>query len=154
MSTESTGTHTLAGLVDKRAEIAGRIEQLQIEMRELILALEHVDATIKLFDPDYAIENIRPKPVPAIYKAFPGDMIRLVLSLLRESPGPLSTKQITLHVMAARGVDSSNKQDFELFRQRVGSMLRHHRSKGLIRSFAGEDGSFMLWEIAPAEGTP
>jgi hypothetical protein len=53
--------------------------------------------------------------------------------------------------MAARGVDSSNKQDFELFRQRVGSMLRHHRSKGLIRSFGGEDGSFMLWEIAQSE---
>ena len=105
--------------------------------------------TKRLFDPSYAVENIRPKPVPAAYKAFPGDMIRMVLSMLRESPGPLSTKQITLHVMAARDVDSSNKQDFELFRQRVGSMLRHHRSKGLIRSFAGEDGSFMLWEIAP-----
>jgi len=30
--------NTLAGLVEKRAEIAGRIEQLQIEMRELIVA--------------------------------------------------------------------------------------------------------------------
>lgn len=141
--------NTLAGLVEKRAEIAGRIEQLQTEMRELILALEHVDATIRLFDPSYAVEHIRPKPVPAVYKAFPGDMIRMVLSMLREAPGPLSTKTITLHVMAARGVDSANKQDFELFRQRVGSMLRHHRAKGLIRSFVGEDGQFMLWEIAP-----
>jgi hypothetical protein len=51
--------------------------------------------------------------------------------------------------MAARSVDTSDKQAFELFRQRVGAMLRHHRSKGLIRLFAGEDGSFMLWEIAP-----
>jgi hypothetical protein len=76
-------------------------------------------------------------------------MIRMVLSLLRESPGPLSTKQITLHVMAARGIDTSDKQAFELFRQRTGSLLRHHREKGLIRSFAGDDGQFMLWEIAP-----
>lgn len=148
---ESTGAHTLAGLVSKRAEIAGRIEQLQIEMRELILALEHVDATIRLFDPDYAVENIRPRPVPSIYKAFPGDMIRMVLSMLREAKGPLSTKEITLHVMAARGVDSSDKQAFELFRQRVGAMLRHHRGKGLIRSFSGQDGSFMLWEIGSLE---
>jgi len=30
-----------------------------------------------------------------------------------------------------------------------GAMLRHHRKKGLIRSFAGEDGQFMLWELVP-----
>jgi hypothetical protein len=140
--------NTLAGLVAKRSEVAGRIEQLQTEMRELILALEHVDATIRLFDPEYAVENIRPKPVPAVYKAFPGDMIRMVLSMLREAKGPLSTKTIVLHVMAARGIDSSNKQDFNLFRGRVGAMLRHHRGKGLIRSLVGSDGQFMLWEIA------
>jgi hypothetical protein len=51
----------------------------------------------------------------AVYKAFPGDLIRMVLSLLRESEGPLSTKQITLHVMAARGIDTADKQAFELF---------------------------------------
>lgn len=56
-------------------------------MRELIVALEHVDATIRLFDSNYAIENIRPKPIPAVYKVFPGDMIRMVLSFLREFPG-------------------------------------------------------------------
>jgi hypothetical protein len=145
----AAGSHTLAGLVAKRAEIAGRIEALQVEMREMIIALENLDATIRLFEPNYAIENIRPKPVPAAYKAFPGDMIRTVLSLLRESPGPVSTKAITLHVMAARSINTADKQAFELFRGRVGAMLRHHRKKGLIRSFVGDDGQFMLWEIAP-----
>jgi hypothetical protein len=139
MSTETTGSHTLAGLVAKRAEIAGRIEALQVELREWIIALENLDTTIRLFDPNYAIENIRSKPVSTVYKAFPGDTIRTVLSLLRESKGQLSTKQITLHVMVTRGIETSDKQAFEIFRQRVGSTLRHHRSKGLIRSFSGED---------------
>jgi hypothetical protein len=102
------------------------MEALQVELRELIIALENLDATIKLFDPNYAIENIRPKPVPAAYKAFPGDMIRTVLSLLRESKGPLSTKQITLHVMAARGVDTSDKQAFE-----------HHHHHNHMRDYSG-----------------
>jgi hypothetical protein len=53
--------------------------------------------------------------------------------------------------MAARGIDTSDKQAFELFLQRTASLLRHHRAKGLIRSFAGDDGLFMLWEIAPTE---
>jgi hypothetical protein len=143
-----SGSHTLAGLVAKRAEIAGRMEALQIEMREMIIALEHLDAAIRLFDPNYAIENIRPKPVPAAYKAFSGDMLRLVLGLLRESKGPVSTKTIVLHVMAARSVNTEDKQAFELFRGRVGAMLRHHRKKGLIRSFTGSDGQFVVREIA------
>src|SRR3954452_23927919 len=58
--------------------------------------------------------------------------------------------------MAARGIDTADKQAFQLFRGRIGSMLRHYRANGLIRSFAGEDGQFMLWEIAlsrpPANG--
>lgn len=139
--------NTLAGLVEKRAEISGRIEALQVEMRELIIQLEHLDATIRMFDPDYAIEMIRPKPVPAQYKSFPGDMIRVVLSLLRESPGPLSTKQITLHIMASRGVDTSNEKAFQIFRGRVGALLRHHRSTGVLRSVNSADGSFLLWEV-------
>jgi len=46
-------------------------------------------------------------------------LLRLVLGLLRESKGPLSTKQITLHVMAARSIDTAEKQAFELFRGRT-----------------------------------
>jgi hypothetical protein len=149
MSTPSTGAHTLAGLVTKRAEISGRIEGIQIELRELMIALDALDATIRLFDPNYQVENIRPKPLPPVHKAFRGDLIRMVLSMLREAKGPLSTKQITLHVMAERGVDTADKSAFDLFRKRVGSMLRHHRANGLIRSVPGDDGQFMLWELVP-----
>jgi len=149
MSTEATGSHTLSGLVAKRAEISGEIETLQVRLREALIALEALDATIRLFDPEYNIEAIRPKPMPAIHKAFPGDMLRLVLSLLREAKGPVSTKEITLHVMVARGIDTNNKNDFRLFRQRVGSMLRHHRANGLLRSVPGPDGLTLLWDIGP-----
>ena len=147
MSVTSAGSHTLSGLIAKRAEIGGRIETLQIELREAMIALDALDATIKLFDPTYAVETIKPKALPPVYKAFRGDLIRMVLSLLREAKGPLSTKQITLHVMVERGVDTADKGNFDLFRKRVGSMLRHHRAQGLLRSVPGDDGQFMLWEI-------
>jgi hypothetical protein len=54
------------------------------------LPSEHIalDATIRLFDPDYAVENIRPKPVPAVHKSLPGDSLRMMLALLREAKGP------------------------------------------------------------------
>jgi hypothetical protein len=48
----------------------------------------------------------------------------------------------------AASIPLSDKQAFELFRYRVGATLRHHRAKGVIRSFTGDDGQFVLWEIA------
>ena len=43
--------NTLAGLVEKRAEIAGQIAHTRATLRQLIIDLDHVDAAIRLFDP-------------------------------------------------------------------------------------------------------
>ncbi len=147
MTAELTGSHTISGLVAKRAEITGQIEALQVQLRTALIALEALDSVIRLFDSDYAIENIRPKRVPAIYKSFPGDTVRLVIGFLNETGGPLSTKQITAHVMVARGTDTTDRAAFELFRGRVGALLRHYRAKGLLRSFPADDGQVLLWDL-------
>jgi hypothetical protein len=137
----------LAGLVAKRAEITGRIEALQVELRELSLALESLDNTIRLFDANYPVESIRPKPVAPIYKAVPGGTLRMVLSMIREAGRPISTRTIVTHVMAAHGITDPDRRTALLFRQRVGSLLRHYRTKGLLRSIKSDDGSFLVWEI-------
>ena len=140
--------NTLAGLVKKRAEIAGEVEHLQATLCELLIALDNLDATIRLFDPNYKVENIRPKSRPPVYKAMLGDMTRVVLGMLREVKGPLWTKQITLHVMAYRGIDTADENNFKIFRQRVGSLLRNQRSRGVVRAVPGGDGVFMMWKLA------
>ena len=53
-------TYAINALVQKRAHIAGDIENAQEHLKKLVGDLEHVDATIRLFDPDYRIEGIRP----------------------------------------------------------------------------------------------
>ena len=40
--------NTLAGLVEKRAEIAGQISHTRATLRQLIIDLDHVDAAIRL----------------------------------------------------------------------------------------------------------
>ena len=49
--------HTVAGLIEKRREIAGQIEHTQRELRNLVVTLDHLDATIRLFDPDADLER-------------------------------------------------------------------------------------------------
>ena len=43
--------HVLSGLIAKRAELAGKIEMMQREMRVLVATIGHIDATIRMFDP-------------------------------------------------------------------------------------------------------
>jgi hypothetical protein len=74
--------HVLSGLIAKRAELAGQIEMMQRDMRELVATIGHIDATIRAFDPNAEIEDIKPK-LPPRFQAFKGEVSRLVLNALR-----------------------------------------------------------------------
>ncbi len=67
--------HVVTALIRKRAEIAGRIEHTQTALRQLIIDLDNLDATIRLFEPDIDLEEIRPKPFPPRHAAFRGEVV-------------------------------------------------------------------------------
>lgn len=146
--TENTGAHALSGLIAKRAEIAGQIAATREELRKLIVALDHIDAAIRLFDPGYDVESIRDKPVHPAQIARRGDSIRLLLDLLREATEPLSTKQLALQVMAHRGLNAQDDALVLTMTRRVGASLRGYKDKGVVRSFKdGRYGKYDLWEL-------
>jgi hypothetical protein len=91
----------------KRAELAGEIEIAEQRLRELWTALEHVDATLRLFAPDAMPELIRPKAFrPQADWAQRGENMRTALGVLRRANGEaLSTRAVALQVMAERGLD-------------------------------------------------
>lgn len=72
--------HVLSGLIRKRAELAGEID--------------HLDASIRIFKPDIDLEAIKAKTVPPRHQALPGEMIRGVLTVLRESKEPLTSHEV------------------------------------------------------------
>jgi hypothetical protein len=50
----------LNGLVKRRAQLAGDIENTHSALRKMVLDLESLDATIGQFDPDFKVETIKP----------------------------------------------------------------------------------------------
>jgi hypothetical protein len=138
--------HTVSGLLAKRAELAGKIEHLQQALRQAIIDLDSLDSTIRMFEPDIDLEQIRPKPLPVRSPAFRGEVSRVVLSTLRKASKPLPTHEITLAVMAARTLNSADKPLLRTLSKRVGACLRMHRQSGLVRSIDGPNRT-MLWEI-------
>ena len=124
--------HVLSGLLAKRAELSGQVEMMQKEMRQLVLAIDHIYAAIRLFDPNVDLEDIKPK-LPPRHSAFRSEVSRIVLNTLRKADKPLPVSEITLHVLAGRGLNADDKPFTRVLSRRVGACLRNLRRKGLIQ---------------------
>ncbi len=130
----------LAGLVKRRARLAGDIEAAHQALRGMILDLENVDATIQQFDPSYKVESIKPKAFrPPKDWANRGEMSRIVLSILRQAAEPLTSRDIALQLLVERALDKNDLRLLRLMTKRVGVSLRgqaRHR-RGSVRTRAG-----------------
>ena len=144
-----TELHVLSGLKAKRAEIAGRIEMMQREMRLLVATIGHIDATIRTFDPSVDLEDITPK-LPPRFQAFKGEVSRILLDALRELKSPLPVFDLTLTVAAGRGITTDDKPFMIILRRRVDACLRNLRKRGVVRS-SRPSGSLTLWEIVRSD---
>ncbi|QEX25055.1 hypothetical protein FRZ61_50000 [Hypericibacter adhaerens] len=139
--------HVLSGLIRKRAELAGEIDHLATVVQQKMIELDHLDATIRIFKPDIDLETVKPRTVPPRHQALPGEMIRGVLTVLRESKAPLSSMEITLRLMERRVMNTADKMLVRTVSKRVVACVRHSRAKGLLRS-TKTPGQQLLWEIA------
>lgn len=93
--------YALAALRDKRATLAGEIAQLDKQAKWKRDQLEHVDATLALFDPNYRVGSIPAKKPYRHIKLFKqGELGRLILDSLRRAGRPISTAEVVTAVMA------------------------------------------------------
>ena len=72
---------------------------------------------------------------PAAHRALRGDLARATLDALRDTPRPMTTKELARHVMAERGLNTADVSLLQLFTRHTGSLLR--RKRGLLRSVKG-----------------
>jgi hypothetical protein len=135
---------TVAGLVDKRAELIKLRDSLSAELQAVTFDLDHLDATIRLFDPDQTTP-IR-KRYTVQHAARGGEMARFVLSTLRTASEPLTARQIGLMWAESVGVEPGELTARTL-RKRVGSCLGNLARKGLVAS-AGEVDDAKVWRLA------
>lgn len=137
----------VSGLVKRRAELAGDIENTQKLLGKLVHDLEQLDAVILQFDPSYNVESIKPKAFrPPADWSKRGEMARVIMGILRQSAEPMSTRDITTELFRVRALNINDEPLFHAMRKRVGVSLRDYRNKGVVRSLDGP-GMYNLWEI-------
>ena len=141
-------TYLVAGLVRKRAELAGEVERTHARLRSLVDDLDKLDGTLRMLAPEMVIEAIRPKAFrPPKDWANRGQMTRVVLSILRMAAEPLTTRDIALQMLVERALDAEDQRMLRLMSKRVGVALRRQRETGVVRSAQGP-GQYTLWEVA------
>ena len=100
----------VSGLVAKRSELAGEVEHYRQELQRLADELGHLDATIRLFDPDYDLGTIKSRKRGRRIQWFgPGECQRLVLETLRDAAEPLCGNTLTQALVAHKGLEGRHE---------------------------------------------
>ena len=137
----SEAPNTVSGLVRKRAELAAFRKGLEGELHKVTCDIDHLDAAIRLFDPDAtprAVQRYATK-----HRAKKGTLRRFVLAFLRDARAPVTSRDITERWIAERGLNA-DQPTFVILRKRIGACLTTLQADGLAKG-AGIVGEYKEW---------
>jgi hypothetical protein len=136
--------NTVAGLIEKRAQLAGMLKHHRAEERKIICDLDHLDAAIRLFDAK--ADTARIARYPTKHRAKKGEVVRLVLRMLKQSAVPLTALDIVHEQIRERGL-AADDDTVVIMRKRVGACLTNLKANGHVRN-APSSGLYKLWELS------
>lgn len=137
--------NTVSGLEAKRKELADLHAKLMAEAKSVQSDIGHVDACIRLFDPDAKLRSIGLERYAPAHRAPKGHLRRFILNMFREADEPLTSRQIAAAWVRECGIDAS-RENVTLMRKRVGVSLQAVRKDSLIEE-AGYEGECKLWAL-------
>jgi hypothetical protein len=118
--------HVIAALCRKRSELGGVVSQLEQRLVKHRADLAHLDATMRLFDPDIRPQEIRPRQQRARSVWFrPGECLRLIYDELRNAPQPVTTRELAVRLMRVKAMPIDDDRRRELIQKTIlGSLNR------------------------------
>jgi hypothetical protein len=139
--------HVVSGLIAKRAELAGMIDQLQRELDQHRADLTHIDGVLRILASDLDPETIRPKRIYRRNRYFArNELSRLCLGVFRIAAGePVSVDDIAGQVVAAKGFDPADGILRAAIRDQVGDIVKRLHRRGEIEKTGKE--RRMRWHL-------
>ena len=140
--------HVVSGLIEKRRELAGIIDELQRRLDQHRADLTHIDGVLRVLAADLDPATIRPKRVYRRNRYFArNELSRLCLGVLRTAAGELlSTDDIAGRVIAAKGFDAGDAILRAAIREQVGSTVKRLLRHDTIENIGA--GRASKWKIA------
>jgi len=138
---------TIKGLLRKRAELARRIQAFHEEAGRLIADLDHIDRTLRIFDPEIDFQELPVRLLPPPNAAFRGEFQRSLLEMLRGTQRWQTTDELAVKVMVQRRMNETDRALRVLVRKRVGHALTRLRRKSVVVSRKAGKGSLLAWKL-------
>jgi hypothetical protein len=147
---EKGNRYAIAALKDRRATLAGEITKFKQGIYDRENQLSHIDATLRILDPDYRADTIAPKRLRRVKLFGGGELNRLILDALRRADGkPLSTPQIADRIIAVKGYGHEAKTALiRRVRANLSYLLRHRQAVEKTG-----DRATAKWRLAPPPET-
>lgn len=129
------------------ADIGGRLLDNRKEAKRLIEDMKHVEAVLRMYDPDYNVAAIigrrRINGNPWFKR---GTLYRCALDTLRTAAKPLTARELVIAMLAAKGIKNAPAARVRSLRGGVTNSLRNNEGKTV--ECVGE-GSPMRWRLKP-----
>jgi hypothetical protein len=134
---------TVTTLRSKKAEIVASIAQYEKRLAQARADLSHVNACIALFDASGEPSAVQ--PYVDTHRLFArGELMHLCKEAL--ASGPKTTKELALHAMAAKGLDTGDKVLAHAMASRMIHALRQQWRRGLLTGEGKVKGA-RLWRL-------
>lgn len=99
-----TNQYAIAALRDRRATLAGEIEQFKQGIHDREEMLAHLDATLRALDPSYRADTVAPKKLRRVKLFGGGELNRLILDAPRRAEGkPQSNMEVATAIVQTKG---------------------------------------------------
>ena len=139
-------SHVISALSTKRGEILGSIKHYKQIISSLDKDLTNIDATIKIFEPDYKFgsEKIVNKHRNRFFNN--GEAKVLVLEVLKNSNLPISTDKIADIIATNKNLSFENKTDKSNFQKSILFALNTCLYHDIVEKVS-KDGLSIVWKI-------
>ena len=144
-----TYEHTISGMLTKRAELLGEAETIRDRLAEIKNDIDALDRTlinVMGYEGDLDTQMPRQKRHVLFGK---GELTRQVLTILRRSETPLTSRQIAQEIVSEKGMDARDRKYVSDLTKRVGKACRQY-PEGTIVKATDERGN-VVWAISKQE---
>ena len=144
MRAEIATTQARFTLERLHAELGGKILDNKKEAERLASDMKHVEAVLKMLDPDYSVTPIavrRRKPNPWFKR---GTVYRCAIDALRDADKPLTAREITWRMLLAKGVTKPDTKAARDLQGAVLASLRNHAGRAVETVGEGQPAKWRL----------
>ena len=125
--------HVLTALYGKYADVMGALRQCEGIAKKHRADLQHIEATIKLFKPDWTGDGIKPRKAhkPSRWPGR-GEGMRTALAILRDATEPLTTRQIVVQVLERHTMPEPDYDELKLICASFNGCLLNQVGRGIV----------------------